>query len=149
MTKLPRVGWAARSPSASRAYAWRHDTFERSTLKAHTSPDPDLPDRCYLTSASEDGLVAIVNGKPETRPWSSITSVGATIVEHGANIFVLALSFDDLQTFVVGEIEPAWASIIERLHIRLRGVEPFSSWGPRLIETPGVVDLYGDALTRS
>jgi len=114
-------------------------------LNAHTSPEPDLLARCNLTSASSDGLIAIVNGKPETRPWSSITSAGATIVEHGGvNIFVLALSFDDLRTMVLGEIEPAWPSVIEQLHVQLPGVEPFAAWGPRLIEAPGVVDLFGE-----
>jgi hypothetical protein len=115
-------------------------------VNAYTAPEPDLLARCYLTSASPEGLMAIVNGETETRPWSSITSAGATIVEHGgSNIFVLALSFDDTRSFVVGEIEPAWTSIIEHLHGQLPGVEPFSSWGPRLIETPGVVSLFGDS----
>lgn len=114
-------------------------------MNASTSPEPDLLARCYLTSASPAGLTAIVNGETETRAWSSITSVGATIVEHcGANIFVLALSFDDLRTFVAGEIEPAWTPVIEQLHLQLPGVEPFALWGPRLIETPGVVNLFGD-----
>jgi hypothetical protein len=114
-------------------------------LNAHASPDPDLLARCYLTSASPDGLTAIVNGQSEQRPWSSITSASATIVEHGGvNIFVLALTFDDTRCFVVGEIEPAWTPIIEQIHVQLPGVEPFASWGPRLIETPGVVDLFGD-----
>jgi hypothetical protein len=113
-------------------------------MEATASPEPDLLVRCYLMSASPTGLVAVVNGETETRPWSSIMSVGATIVEHGAaNIFVLALSFDDARSFVVGEIEPAWASIVEHLHVQLPNVEPFSSWGPRLIENPGVVDLFG------
>ncbi|MDB5726720.1 MAG: hypothetical protein JWQ16_3474 [Novosphingobium sp.] len=115
-------------------------------MNASTSPETDLRARCYLTSASPAGLVAIVNGKPETRPWSSITSASATIVEHGgSNIFVLAMLFDDGRTFVVGEIEPAWASTIDQLHGQLPGVEPFASWGPRLIESPGVVNLYGDS----
>jgi hypothetical protein len=89
-----------------------------------------------------------VNGDTELRPWSSITSAGATIVEHnGSNIFVLALAFDDMRTMVVGETEPAWTPIIEQIHVQLPGVEPFSSRGPRLIETPGVVDLYGERTT--
>jgi hypothetical protein len=114
-------------------------------LNAHTSPEPDILARCYVASASPDGLIVVVNGKPEMRPWSSITSAGATIVEHnGSNIFVLALAFDDLRTLVIGEIEPAWTPVIEQLYVQLPGVEPFSSWGPRLIETPGVVNLFGD-----
>jgi hypothetical protein len=118
-------------------------------MNASTSQEPNLLARCYLASASPDGLIAVVDGKPEMRTWSSITSAGATIVEHGAaNIFVLALSFDDTRSFVIGEIEPAWASIVQYLHVQLPGVEPFASWGPRLIENPGVVSLYGDDLQR-
>lgn len=114
-------------------------------MEASTAPDPDLLARNYLASASSDGLAAVINGKPEMRTWSSITSADATLVEHGgSNIFVLALAFDDGRSFVVGEVEPAWPSIIEALHVQLPGVEPFSSWGPRLIDTPGVVSLYGE-----
>lgn len=113
-------------------------------MEASAPPEPDLLARCYLTSASADGLIAVVNGTAEMRTWSSITSAAATIVEHGgSNIFVLAIAFDDGRTFVVGEIEPAWPSIVEHLHVQLPDVEPFSSWGPRLIESPGVVNLLG------
>jgi hypothetical protein len=113
-------------------------------MEASTSPEPDLLARCYLTSASPEGLTAVVDGKSEIRSWSSITAAAATIVEHvGSNIFVLAVEFDDGRTFVTGEVEPAWASIIEQIHFRVPGVEAFSTWGPGLIENPGVVNLFG------
>ncbi len=113
-------------------------------MNATTSTEADLLARCHLVSACATGLTVIIEGKSETRAWSSINSAGATIVEHGGtDIFVLALSFNDLRTFVVGELEPAWTPIIEQLHIHLPGVEPFASWAPRLIETPGVVNLFG------
>ncbi|MDB5575592.1 MAG: hypothetical protein JWR80_768 [Bradyrhizobium sp.] len=54
---------------------------------------------------------------------------------------VLSIGFDDHRTFVVAEIERGWTSIVNQLHAHLP-VEPFSSWAPRLIEQPGVVELY-------
>ncbi len=107
------------------------------------STDPDLLSRNVITSASPDGLVAIINGTTEVRAWDTVTAVSATIVEHGgAQILVAAIEFDDGRHFVVGEIEPGWTSIVEQLHLGLPGVEPFTSWAPRLIDRPGVVELY-------
>jgi hypothetical protein len=105
--------------------------------------DNDLLSRNVITSATADGIVVQVNGRDELRPWSSVTSAGATIVDHAdAKIFVLAIGFDDVRTFVIGEIEAAWPQMVELLHTRLPSVEPFSSWGPKLLATPGVVDLF-------
>jgi hypothetical protein len=105
--------------------------------------DNDLLSRNVITSASTDGFTLEVNGEEESRPWKSVTSAGATIVKHGeANIFVVAIVFDDVRTFVIGEIEAAWSSVVELLHTCLPGVEPFSSWGARLLESPGVVNLF-------
>jgi hypothetical protein len=107
------------------------------------STDPDLLSRNVITGASPEGLVAIINSAHELRPWNTVTAVGATIVEHaGAQILVLSIAFDDTRNFVVGEVEPGWTSIVEQLHLSLPGVEPFTSWAPRLIESPGVVELY-------
>lgn len=100
------------------------------------STDPDLRARNVITSASSEGLVAIINGTTELRRWNTVTAVGATIVEHtGAQILVLSIAFDDTRNFVVGEVEPGWTSIVEHLHVSLPGVEPFTSWAPKLIES--------------
>lgn len=105
--------------------------------------DDDLLRRNIISAASRDGLTVEVNGQNQLRSWDSITSVGATIVSHGeAKIFVMAIALDDVRTFVVGEIEPAWPLLIALLHVCLPEVEPFSSWGPRLLAEPGVVDLF-------
>lgn len=105
--------------------------------------DNDLLSRNVITSVSPAGFGVQINGQNEFRPWDSVTSAGATIVDHGdAKIFVLALSFDDVRTFVLGEIEPAWPQLVELLHTCLPGVEPFTSWGPRLLAAPGVAALF-------
>ena len=105
--------------------------------------DDALLSRNVITSASTDGIAVQVNGRVEVRPWDRVTSAGATIVAHGpATIFVLAICFDDIRTCVIGEIEAAWPQLVELLHTRLPGVEPFDSWGPRLLAKPGVAALF-------
>jgi hypothetical protein len=105
--------------------------------------DNDLLSRNVVISASAVGISVEVNGRDEFRSWESITSAGATLVKHGdANIFVLAIGFDDERTFIIGEIETAWPQMVELLHTRLSGVEPFSSWGPRLLAKPGITALF-------
>lgn len=105
--------------------------------------DDDLLSAGTITSASSAGLAVMVNRQDAIRSWESITSVGAAIVHHGpARIFVLAIGFDDVRTFVISEFEPVWPQMVELLHVHLPGAEPFSSWAPKLIEKPGVVVLY-------
>lgn len=105
--------------------------------------DDDLLSRNVISSASTDGVIVIVNGAEELRPWETVTAVSATTVEHGgARIFVLALAFDDVRAFVLGEVETAWPQMVEHLHVGLPGVEPFSSWGPKLLAEPGVLELF-------
>lgn len=105
--------------------------------------EDDLLSRNAITAASVDDIAMLVNGREEVRPWERITSVGATIVRHGpGSIFVLAIVFDDVRTFVIGEIEPAWPQLVDLLHTRLPGVEAFTSWGPRLLKEPGVANLF-------
>jgi hypothetical protein len=103
----------------------------------------DFFDQGMIKSASKAGLNAVVSGRDEVRPWGSVTSVGATIVTHGpANIFVLAIAFDDMRTFVIGEVEQAWSQVIEHLDTCLPIMRPFASWAAQLLEHPGVVSLY-------
>lgn len=105
--------------------------------------DEDLLSRNIIASVSIDGLTVLVNGKEAFRSWHNITAASATTVKHGdANIFVLAIVFDDLRTFVLAEIEAAWAQMVELLHTCLSGVEPFTSWGPNLLAEPGVAALF-------
>ncbi|MEG3147167.1 hypothetical protein U1839_21150 [Sphingomonas sp. RT2P30] len=105
--------------------------------------DNDLLTRNVIASASADTIAVEVNGREEIRSWDSVTSAGATFVNHGeAKIFVIAIAFDDGRTFVVGEIDTGWPQVIEFLHVGLPGVEPFTSWGPRLLAEPGVVALF-------
>ena len=105
--------------------------------------DEDLLSRNIIASASVDGLTVMVNGREVFRPWHSITAASATTVTHGdARIFVLAIVFDDQRTFVLAEIEAAWAQMVELLHTCLPGVEPFPSWAPKLRAEPGVATLF-------
>lgn len=99
--------------------------FSRSSGRTNQAvkTDNDLLARNVITSASADGIAVEVNGRDDLRPWDSVTSIGATIVNHGeAKIFVLAICFDDVRTFVVGEIEAAWPQMVEFLHTCLPGV---------------------------
>ncbi|MDB5580969.1 MAG: hypothetical protein JWR80_6145 [Bradyrhizobium sp.] len=103
----------------------------------------DLLSRSAVIAASIDGIAVEVTGRSEVRPWDSITSVGATLVHHGeAKIFVLAISFDDVRTIVIDETNIAWPHMVELLHTCLPGVEPFTSWAPKLLAKPGVIELF-------
>jgi hypothetical protein len=105
--------------------------------------DDDLLSRNVISAASTDGVVVIVNGAEHLRPWETVTAASATTVERGdARIFVLAIVFDDTRAFVVGEVEAAWSQVVEHFHVCLPGVEPFSTWGPKLLEEQGVLDLF-------
>lgn len=105
-------------------------------------PD-DLLSHNFISSASADGLAVTINGTREFRPWDRVIAASATTVKHGpADIFVLAIVFDDVRTFVLGEIEAAWSQMVELLHACLPGVEPFTSWGPQLLTEPGVLNLF-------
>jgi hypothetical protein len=111
--------------------------------EAAVGNESELLSRNAITSASADGVSAEVNGEKSFRSWDCVTSVGATIVPQGdANIFVLAVVFDDMRTFVAGESEAVWPQMLDHLHASLPGIEPFSSWGPKLVAEPGAVALF-------
>jgi hypothetical protein len=105
--------------------------------------DDELLSRNVISAASTDGLVVIVNGAEQIRPWDTVTAASATTVERGdARIFVLAIVFDDVRTFVLAEIEAGWSQVVEYFHLCLPGVEPFSTWAPRLLAEQSVLDLF-------
>jgi len=105
--------------------------------------DKDLLNRNVILSASPSGITVQVNGKEELLAWDNVAMASATIVEHcGANIFALAILFDDVRTFIIGEVDAAWPQVIENLPSCLPSVEPFSSWGPKLLAEPALMVLF-------
>ena len=105
--------------------------------------DEDLLQRNPIIGASPAGIAVQVNGQDEIRTWDRVTTISVAPVKHGeATIFVMGVGFDDTRVFVLGEIEPGWAELVEQLPIGLPGVEDFSAWGPRLLAAPDVLNLY-------
>lgn len=109
--------------------------------------DTNLLQRNPIVGASSVGIIVRVDGQDEIRGWDRVTSVTAAPVKHGdGSIFVLAVEFNDVRVFVIGEIEPGWAQLVEQLPIGLPGVEPFAKWGPKLLAAPDVVELFERAV---
>lgn len=100
--------------------------------------------RNTIVGIEDAGLRVSVGERAELRSWSTIDNITVALVPSGdASIFVLAVGFHDGRVLVLGEVEPAWRKVAEPLHLYLPGVEPFAEWGPRLVQNPGVVMLYG------
>lgn len=109
-----------------------------------TEPSAPLGGRNTIVGIEDAGLRVSVGERAEVRPWPTIDVITAALVPNGdASIFVLAAGFLDGRALVLGEVEPAWREVIEALHLYLPGVEPFTEWGPRLVQHPGIVVLYG------